>query len=535
MRLSEQQVNIINWTDTGSGHLNVHARAGCGKTTLLVAVTEHVVRSGMGNVFLGAYNKAIASEIKLRLEKLGLNWQDAEASTLHAAGFRLCRAAWRPDLDENKVRKIVERMARLSAFFERNARTICSGVSLAKQTGIGVLHGVEDESVWLAMFEHYGVNDLADGDGATDLVDSCMRVLDESNKTLQDTVDFDDMVYGPLVAGLRVKYPYQWVLLDECQDVNATRRELALRLLAPGGRFIAVGDSYQSIYGFTGADSDAMELVRKRLDSATLPLTVTYRCPKAVVKEAQRFVPDIVAHESAPEGEVLTKQFLLDLLPDKRLSKPGDIAKADFAPVVDLDSTVTPSYFQPTDAILCRNTAPLVALAYKLIRKRIACRVEGRDIGISLRKLAEKWKVKSLAQLVDRLDGYLSRERARLVAKDENMRAQQVEDKVTTLLTLIELCTSEGKHQVEDLFSLIDSLFSDSPTSGLPKPLLTLSTVHKAKGREWDRVFILDRERYMPSRYAKKVWEMQQENNLQYVAATRAKQTLVYLNSEGRG
>jgi superfamily I DNA/RNA helicase len=57
---------------------------------------------------------------------------------------------------------------------------------------------------------------------------------------------------------------------------------------------------------------------------------------------------------------------------------------------------------------------------------------------------------------------------------------------------------------------------------------LTLCTVHKAKGLEWNRVYILD-EFLMPSKYARQAWQQQQETNLQYVAVTRAKQELKFI------
>ena len=78
---------------------------------------------------------------------------------------------------------------------------------------------------------------------------------------------------------------------------------------------------------------------------------------------------------------------------------------------------------------------------------------------------------------------------------------------------------------VDQLSRKIATLFQD--TEGSPRKVLTLSTVHKAKGREWDRVYLYGRNRYMPSHYAKQAWEMQQENNLIYVAITRAKNELV--------
>ena len=49
-----------------------------------------------------------------------------------------------------------------------------------------------------------------------------------------------------------------FVFIDECQDLNACQRSLMLKAVKPnGGRFIAVGDPAQAIYGFAGADSDS--------------------------------------------------------------------------------------------------------------------------------------------------------------------------------------------------------------------------------------------------------------------------------------
>jgi superfamily I DNA/RNA helicase len=78
---------------------------------------------------------------------------------------------------------------------------------------------------------------------------------------------------------------------------------------------------------------------------------------------------------------------------------------------------------------------------------------------------------------------------------------------------------------VGDLLEAIDALFQSKGRG------ITLSSVHKSKGREWERVFILDFGTYMPSKYAKKDWQKIQENNLIYVAITRAKRYLGYLPS----
>jgi superfamily I DNA/RNA helicase len=57
------------------------------------------------------------------------------------------------------------------------------------------------------------------------------------------------------------------------------------------------------------------------------------------------------------------------------------------------------------------------------------------------------------------------------------------------------------------------------------------STIHKAKGREWDRVIIIDREN-MPLKWARSPWQQKQEIHCQYVAYTRSRHELFFVSSK---
>lgn len=181
------------------------------------------------------------------------------------------------------------------------------------------------------------------------------------------------------------------------------------------------------------------------------------------------------------------------------------------------------------DVGLCRNTKPLVETAYAMIAVNLPCRVEGRDIGEGLVSLATKWKrIKALGDLRDRLDEYLTEESAKWTAKNLPSKVQAVEDKVQTLYVIIDNLTVKGLTTVADLVTHIRSLFGDTPDGQKPR-VFTLSTIHKAKGREWERVYLI-RPDLIPSRYAQQAWQIEQENNLLYVAQTRAKKELVYVD-----
>jgi hypothetical protein len=90
-------------------------------------------------------------------------------------------------------------------------------------------------------------------------------------------------------------------------------------------------------------------------------------------------------------------------------------------------------------------------------------------------------------------------------------------DKISTLETL-----SNGCLTGDDLIAKLNQIFSDNSDG------ICLSTIHKSKGLEADRVFIIH-EDLMPSKHAKKDWEKLQEKNLMYVAYTRAKSVLGFV------
>jgi len=274
-------------------------------------------------------------------------------------------------------------------------------------------------------------------------------------------------------------------------------------IAAPSGRLLAVGDPKQAIYGFRGADSSAMAMMKDEFGCEELPLTVSYRCPKKVVEKAQTIVPYIEASETAPEGLVVYN--------------PG---------TVDDTGKFRPQPFRPTDAVLCRNTAPLVGLAYRLIGKSIGCRILGRDIGAGLVALIKKLNARGIDSMLEKMAEYEKREIDRLMSRDMNSQAEAVKDKVTCI-EIIVASLPETNRTIPALISSIQALFDDKANG-----VLTLCTVHKSKGLEWERVYILDAGKYMPSKWARRPWQKEQELNLMYVAYTRAQQELAFIESD---
>lgn len=495
---SEFQEAIFAFVIKGVGSAVVEAVAGSGKTTTLVEAVRHMV----GDVAVMAFNKKMGDELKSRLSP----FRNANAGTCHSFGLKaFTKSGIRPLVDGKKVGNIVGRLLKKDDSFM--FAFICKLVNLAKDAGIGIVCDINDISQWQRLIDHH---DLSLENDCDDFYanDEYLRAINIAIETLRisnsekNVIDFSDMIYMPLFYKMKMD-KYDWVLIDEAQDTNVTRRALALSMMKPSARLMAVGDPNQAIYGFTGADHDALDLIRNATNGITLPLSVCYRCGKNIIAHAQRWNSQILPHESNVDGLVRQTTY------------------AEFIQSVDTLN------LSGEDGIICRKNAPLMALAFSLIRKGIACRVEGKDIGAGLVALAQKWKLQDLNKLVARLEAYQAREVKKLLEQGLEGRAEQIEDKVETLMVLIGRCKENNVHNVAGLVSLIRSMFSDSDDQYTNRNLVTLSSVHKSKGLEWNRVFLLGREQFMPSKYAKKDWQKAQESNLIYVAVTRAKSELV--------
>ncbi len=495
MKFSKYQEAIFTWFDDHQvepASLVIEAVAGSGKTTTIVEAANRIP-AGHKAVFL-AFNKSIATELGERLPK------NIESKTLNALGWALLRT--RCDLtfkniDAKKSLQYVDKYLPPQA--EQYALPLANVVAKAKAhgyvpEGVGKNRYLQTTSaaIWGELIDRYDVDFGQDVPFGT-VVEWADELLTRSINDLR-VVDFDDQLYLPIVLNLGA-WKYQWIIIDEAQDVSHVQRMLLQKFLHPTqGRLIAVGDSRQAIYGFRGADSESLANIRKVFKASELPLSMTYRCPKAVVEIAKRYVPSIECPEDAPEG---------------RVSHPEAWNVADFG---------------DSDMVVCRNTAPLISLVYRCISRGVPATVMGRDIGRGLinliKKLAGRGQMADdLPRFEKRLADWSQKEIERALAKGDDTKAQSIDDKRASLEAIVEFSEANS---VTDLINSTERLFSDDAHGTV------LSTVHKAKGLEADRVFILE-PHLMPSPWARQEWQMQQEENIIYVAVTRAHEELVYL------
>ncbi len=261
-------------------NITVDAKAGSGKTTTIIESMRYIPREGLmpPKVVFLAFNKSIADQLGRKCPA------GVVCSTFHSLGFRALKGSGlvQPSVkvDARKAHKLVWNA--ISDRDDPDTRNICKLVSMAKTVPVDVTEIDFDEVCY-----HHDIN-LERAERGFNIVRSVVEA------TLQDTstIDFDDMLYMPVMHQISFNH-YDYVFVDEAQDTNGIQVEILSRLMAPRCRLVAVGDPHQAIYGFRGANADAMSRISERFQCKTFPLSVSYRCPKAVVREAQRYLTQL--------------------------------------------------------------------------------------------------------------------------------------------------------------------------------------------------------------------------------------------------
>lgn len=497
---SDQQNAIFEWFREGRGHLVVRARAGTGKTTTILEGISHAPEP---RILLCAFNKRIAVELEEKLQN-----PRAKAQTLHSLGFQFLRAWWQGVTLDNRNRKWnVARAAIGEQAPDEILGCLARLHTLGREIAPKAAEGMGVRAWWL---EHGGgaiLRDIAwafdclpgaewkdfgwDDDAVIVAAGEAMRIAAQ-RPPRGEGIDFSDMLYLPVVNGM-LRPAFDLVVVDEMQDMNPCQLLIAQAVVEPEGRFCGVGDDRQGIYGFRGADTQSLDRIKDAFGAAELGLTTTYRCGKVIVERARALVPDFEAGPSNPDGTL-------------------DSIRRD-----QLEEQV-----RPGDAVLSRTDAPLVGSCLRLLRAGTPARVEGRDVAAGIRTLIKKLATgkarQSIPALLEKLATWEEREIARAKAADPNGKATAkcagIQDKAEVLREL-----AAGASGIPELKTRVDHVFSEISEGRC----VVFSTVHKAKGLEWSRVFVLMDTFRSAGETSEEATE---EANIRYVAYTRAKDHL---------
>ena len=504
LEYSDYQLDIFDAVQNGDDNIAINAVAGSGKTTTIVAACKRLNESERNVIFL-AFNKLIVEELKGKLKGF------AYVSTLHAFGFSVLKRIYNhPEykqyirVDDWKYQKYVRQNAcSLSNIITHDTDAAkvfgfaCNVTKLYALARVNLIQYTENDDL-----SKMQLRNLCDEHNLLTLFDEvevCNEMLADAYKMPRDlTIDFVDMIVLPLFHKDCIP-TYKYVFIDECQDLNRAQRELML-CVAKNGRFIAVGDRNQAINGFAGADCSSFDKIANQPSTIELPLSVNYRCGTNMVNLAKEIVPQIKAHKGAIKGEVFHVKQL------------------------------TRSLFQDNDMVLCRTSAPLVGLCMKLIVSGITAVVKGKDIAQDLKNLIENANTKDIKEVLHYLDeekkkciNIIREERKCDEATAKNaMKYINLEDRCKCIENI---CMYSIKDTTQ-LKSYINMMFTDDKIENA----VMLSTAHKSKGLEANRVMILLPDK-LPLKFPNQQrWQEVQELNLKYVAITRARKELIFVD-----
>jgi DNA helicase II / ATP-dependent DNA helicase PcrA len=517
---SVEQTAIIDEIRSGTRHVLVEALAGTGKTsTILKSIEESAVK----RILLCAFGYKNAEDLRAKMPKAPPKhtWK---ASTLHGQGLGVLRSyGWKPDPEDKEegvhedeseklVNDIADTIAKIVSEDELRGRDLWFSLPTAAVGNVKYAVSNEIRRAARDLLHHWKDRCLpGQEDVDNDELEAFDDIGSEKDADLAHTIarfaclagaridrpkiDYHDMIWLPLVLDLMPKWPYPLVIVDEGQDLSRPQFELAKRLMSPGAKIVVVGDLRQSIYGWRGAVGDEVWTEMKDMGAVTLPLTVSFRCARAVVAAANVLVEDLRAWDEAPAGAVHTCAFARMI---------------EGLPKATIDSFV-----------LSRNNAVLFDIALKLwSRNAIFSFSKGKELATGLHALVNQLNTNDAESFRKSLDEWYERTLAKAEEKHAISKITRTKQRRATLLALLTCAEPRGLH------ALLQRLTTERDNA-----VVKLATVHGAKGLEADRVYLM-RETFARHQERPPDPIPQEELNLEYVAITRAKRALVWVDAD---
>ncbi|MEA2620940.1 MAG: ATP-dependent helicase UvrD/PcrA [Chloroflexota bacterium] len=528
---------------TTSGPLGILAGAGSGKTRVIsrrvaYALATDVVRPR--DVLVVTFTDKAAAEMRARLATLG--HRGVAASTFHAAALRQLRHFWPlvhgsdpPSILESKVPILAPLAAGLPGGYRYLAvRDLASEIEWAKARRIGP-----------ADYETRAIEDDRDASLPPDLMANLYRRY-ETAKARAGRIDFEDMLEltiglietDPAIAA-EVRDRYRWFSVDEYQDTNPLQAALLDAWLGGREDLAVVGDEDQTIYTFTGATSEYLIGFESRYPAARIVrLETNYRSTPEVLGFANRVLAAgrVALDERLPEQAPRPPKRLVADLPTGPAPVIGGFASDD-AELSGITEAIRALARNGTAhgsmAILVRINAQLPALEAALGGAGIPFHVRGErffarpEVRRAVRVAGGLATTETGATLPALLEAAFERELG--VRRDTIPDGDAASERHGAVVTLLELA---------------EDLVRADPTADIPAFLaeverrtaveaggeatgVELLTYHRAKGLEWDAVFLPALEEgTLPIRQATEPGELAEERRLLYVGITRARRYL---------
>ena len=307
------------------------------------------------------------------------------------------------------------------------------------------------------------------------------------------------------------------IISHNCQDLSKLQQLFISLIKRQKGRVVGVGDFFQSVYSFAGADCHSIDTLKRLYNLKEFNLPINYRCPQKHLRYVNRkYEIPIQARPDAPEGILQTIEY-------KNL----------------------PYFVEKGDCIISRKNADLCKTALKLLECNKAVYI--RDEKLVDRLITKIFSFKNVINSLSEMDEHIKKLKKEQHAAIEKRTEKLIEKGVVDNEQVENTTFSDSSIDLLDCLQVLLENYRNKPNSlddfssfiNYVRQMLNtkerrgaieLTSIHQAKGKEWDRVFVLNNARIFRE-YAKTSDQLQQETNLSYVAVTRSKDTL-YLVEE---
>lgn len=503
--LTQEQYNIVKHCLSTKRHLVVSAFAGCGKTTTAGEIVYAINQAyPQAKILFVQFNKIPLMEVKTKFQKLGLN---VTCDTYHATGNKMVlqlkdarpeafSKPGKPSPDKGKRAKHCLQQGETLSNISLNFKEEKLATLLFEKARVIAPEFATDYSLNLGDLNSFGYRyQVFDKKSQENEVDRVCKVVLQAIRYAKEPAsysiyDVNDQIF--LVNALNLKNDvYDYIIVDECQDTSKAMLRVAQNCLKSDGKFIAIGDRYQAIYDFIGADSESLDTLQTTMKAEELGLTETRRCPQTTVG----LVSDYVKGFKTACTEVGTVNQIT--LPE-------------------IKNAVKPNSF-----VLSRTNGPLSGIMFDLIRNNIQAKIYGKKIGEQLIKtcqdIIKKHNITNCSDFVEQVNENAEKEKASIAWLEKKNKVQhekfcaEITDEKDFLLSFF-----IGETDLNMCMGRIENLFTDSKGEGS----VILSTVHKIKGLETNEVVILSDTFKLNSR---------EEKNIAYVAITRNKKDLYFV------
>jgi DNA helicase-2/ATP-dependent DNA helicase PcrA len=525
------------------GPLCVLAGAGTGKTRALTHRIAALVLSDQvvaREVLALTFTARAAGELRGRLRALGV--EGVQARTFHAAALRQLRYFWPtvvggqpPNVLPTKAPLISEAASRLRVRADATlVRDIAAEVEWAKVSQITP--------------DAYPERSRASARGGVGDLDPevVARVYAgyEAVKRDRGVIDFEDVLL--LAAGMieddaamaaAVRSQYRCLLVDEYQDVSPIQQRLLDLWLADSDDLTVVGDANQTIYSFAGATPTFLLDFHRRFTRAeVVRLQRSYRSTPQVVAAANRLLATAPGADPATRVELKAQR---PAGPEPTWLVAEDEAAEVAAVVRQVRRLVDAGVDQREIAILYRINAQSAAFEEALTEAQLPYTVRGGERFFDRREVREAVALlRGAAHADDGITSSALTDHVAAVLSSVGYRPEpppgpsKARDRWESWAAIVEVARDvQARHAEEDptgpaaLRHLVDELAHRANTQHAPATDgVTLSSLHAAKGLEWDAVFLVGlTEGMMPITYATTPEQIAEERRLLYVGITRAR------------